>query len=452
MSNLHAHLVSKALIAISRGHLEFIGFSYPPFPFLLTAVHPTTLTPSLWAALASGVLLWTLWEQLSDIEVPVILRAALVLVFVAPAPTAFLLTQSLNGAFSLMFYALAWRSFLRFIKERLTWAGFNGGLWLGIAFFFNVYALFWGILYAASTFLLYRLYHTAKQREERQTVWAMGFILIFPPLLTFSAWSYLSWIFTGSPLQFLKDPSGPIYAFFRPNAASTYTLWQAAKLTAVDLFRLPVVWVAGILCALDSWIWGAVYALIIVGITLMRSWGFVYPEALAQGTFMIMVLMALPTRLTRPRRILLALAVVLQAILVVLMPSRTPEVRAWQNALTADHPAVQDQLEEAIAQQLAKAPRHSILADDRNAYRFIARGHTAEPYLLPMDATYTTAVVNPQEYVSYVLVAEKQTPGEPLGTRYAYQAPPGFVLSATWPGWRLYRRKDAPPLLSLSAP
>ncbi len=450
LSNLHAHLVSKALVATNRGRLEFIGFTYPPMPFLLTAFYPRPFTPSLWAALAGGILLWTLWEHLSEIGLPVLLRVLLILPFIVSAPMAFLLTESLNGAFSLMFYALAWRSFLQFMKERLTSAGFNGGLWLGTAFFFNVYALFWGLLYALSTFLLYRLYHP-HQQKERRTMWAMGFILLFPPLLTFGAWSYLSWIFTGVPLHFLTDPNGPVYAFLQPGVATTHTLWQAVRLTASDLSHLPLVLAAGLLCVLDSWIWAAVYGLLITGIVVLRSWGLVYPETLAQGSFLIMVLMALPSRLNRPKRLFLASAAVLQILLMVRLPARAPEVQAWRTALRATRPALQDEFELAVASQLAQAPSRSILADDRNAYRFIARGHTADPYLLPMDATYLSAVVNPANFVDYVLVAEKPDAGESLAGRYAYQAPPGFVLSATWPGWRLYRRKDVPPLLTLQS-
>ncbi|MFN3929510.1 MAG: hypothetical protein ACK4OK_07745, partial [Thermoflexus sp.] len=116
------------------------------------------------------------------------------------------------------------------------------------------------------------------------------------------------------------------------------------------------------------------------------------------------------------------------------------EPARWWNALNAG-PLPEDQIEQRMARYLARLPCGSILADDREAFRLIARAGTACPFVLPPDPIFEMAVVAPERFVSYVLVAEHPTRLlGPLEARYRDRPPKGFVAELSWPGWRLYRR------------
>lgn len=77
LSNHHAHLIEKALIAVDRGRLELIGFVYPPLPFLLLLPWPTAMLASALAALAAGTTAWILWRRLAHVPMPLAVKALL---------------------------------------------------------------------------------------------------------------------------------------------------------------------------------------------------------------------------------------------------------------------------------------------------------------------------------------------------------------------------------------
>ncbi|WP_152917997.1 hypothetical protein [Ardenticatena maritima] len=448
ISDTHAVFTAKVLLALDRGRLEFVGFTYPPLPFLLTMLAPSPLTPSIWSALAAGATAWLLWQHLWQTRFSTGILVLLLVAMAITSSSAYVATQSLDEMSTLFFFLLAWRFFLGFTHRRETWGGFAAGLVLGLAFFFHAYAVLFGVLYALATPFFRVLPPDIPPRKRWQALLTSSVIVAFPSLLAFGTWTYINWLFTGDALRFLAEPASPVYAFLHPAATPVYGLVAAVRTVVSDLLHLPLVIAIGVIVAYHTP--DRLFAFLIAPliILLVRAMGLAYPPTFAAGTLSVMALAALPRRASPRWRMLLVPAALLHIAIGLFAPPAQSITREWGLFLLQGTPREADLREQAIAERLRLAPPGSILADDHTAYRLIARAGTARPFLLPVDGDFTAAVQAPRRFVRYVLVAEQPVPGEALAPRYATQAPPGFVLEAAWPGWRLYRRLDTPPLLT----
>lgn len=448
ISDTHAMFVAKVLLALDRGRLEFVGFAYPPLPFLLTLLYPSPLTPSLWSALAAGATAWLLWQHLWQNRLSTPVNVLLLVAMAITSSSAYIATQSLDEMSTLLFFLLAWRFFLRFTRRRETWAGFAAGLVLGIAFFFHAYAVLFGVLYALAAPFFRIIPPDVPPRKRWQALLTSSIIVGFPSLLALVTWMYINWLFTGNGLRFLAEPASPVYAFLHPAATPVYGLVAGLRSVVNDLLHLPLVLAIGVVVARYTPERFFAYFTAPLVILLVRAMGLAYPPTFAAGTLSVMALAALPRRTSARWYVLLVPAAILHILIGLFTPPAQAITSEWGLFLLQGTPRQSDLREQAIAERLRLAPARSILADDHTAYRFIARAGTARPFLLPADGDFTLAVQAPRRFVRYVLVAEQPVPGDALAPRYAFQAPPGFTLEASWPGWRFYRRIDVPLLLT----
>ncbi|WP_322800679.1 hypothetical protein [Thermoflexus sp.] len=434
LSHEHAHLIEKALLVRDRGRLEWIGFAYPPLPVLMLLPWPTPLAAVLQASLSGGLLAWSIGRRLQVLSFPPWIRAGLLLSFVGMPTILFLATQRFGTTLALVLFLWAWQAYLAFTRQGRTDAGFLAGLIIGFAFYASFYAPVFALAFTLAAPLF------ARTRDPYHTL-AILIVLVFPTVMTAGAWIYLSWLFTNQPLAFLYDPGSSLLIAFRPDEAFIAPGAIAREL-AQRLLNVPLYIGVGVLIAclqprrLPAYL---IPPLMMVGVW---SLGGVFPRELSVTMGALFALSGIPAR-TPPRWGILLMALALLQLGTDGLFGHYGERARWWTALWEGKPSAADAVEEEIAGRLAHMPCGSVLADDRQAYRLIARAGTACPFVLPPDPIFQPAVSRPQRFVRWLLVAESpQGPLGPLEARYRLQAPPGFVPEASWPGWRLYRRRE----------
>ncbi len=447
IGDINARILAEALILIQHKPFDTIGFVYPNLLVLLAALAPSPLGLSVMGALAGGVTVWMIWRHLYRGTLSTLSRVLFTITFLFTIPILYLFTQSLPDALALMLFAFAWRAFLRFFLGRITWAGFASGLILGLTLFFNLNAIVWGVAFSAGVFGLIQFSHRLPQSKHPGASYGMAMIIAFPVLYIFFSWLYLSWIRFGDIWAFLGNSILPVQGYLKAPGEPVFTMKEAAFITLGEMFYQPLVLAIFSVLIASNALWLAALAIAFSSITLFRGLGLVlYTEPLAIAVFAILALMAIPPRLSRPWRFFLTAAAMVQLVLTPTFTIPSADVQAWHTAILTLTPRPQDILEEQVARAMARAHPASILADHRTIYRYIARAGTSRPFLLPEDANFKEAMVYPPAFVSYILIAENPPPQDAISASYLRTPPRGFVLSAHWPGWRLYRRIDAPDL------
>ena len=451
VSNIHAQTIMKVLLSLEQGKLELIGFAYPPLPSLVALIYPKPITLMVAASLASGALMWVLWDHLRETRLSLFSRSMLLLGLGIVPSGAFLMTQSFNESASLLLFLLSWRSFVQFTRDNKTDQGFFAGLILGLAFYFSVYALLYAVMYALLAPFFYE-WADDLPKEKRLPAAVTGMLVIsFPTMIGFLSWTYLNWLFTGDLWYFLNDPIAPIYTYLQSEPVYR-SGWQAAfEQTYFDLVRSPIYLLVGLITIYHARRHFPIYILPVVLITTVRATGFTYPEAFALSSYLVLGLMAIPRNTSRSWEPILILGVLLHIFVGYLGMEITPEIQRWQAMIKSGTSLESDQWEISIGQRLAFAPQGSILADDHSAYRLIMHAGTTRPFLLPYDAEWELALNDPPEDIQYILVATEEAGfRDRLAERSLFGVPPGFVVEAKWPGWTIYRRNTADPLLTNS--
>lgn len=447
VSNSHATTTAKALLAIDRGRLEFLGFTYPPLPFLLALPKPTPLLLAFEGALFGGATVVALWHALDHGEVPRWMRGAVVLAAVGSPAYVFLATQQVGDVAAMLLVLWAWAGFQRFIFEDRTTTGFAAGLLLGTAFYFSFTAMVYAVLIAALT-PAYLSMRRAREDRGAETL-ARAWAVLFPTLVALGSWTYLNWLFRGDALGFLNDPAIPFRALEAVDPGAERGIWAVLRMTAGDLAMTPMYGAVAVIVARAhrrALIPYLAPAALIAGLHMA---GLTYSEAFAVSALGLVAVVALRwVPLSRAGAALLLVAAAGQVVVGLTVPLQTPEIRLWQDLASSGERRPLDVLEAQIADQLRHAPARSILTDDRSAYRLVSRVGSARPFLLPADADFTIGLSAPRERVRYVLVSLGGVAvGDEVARRYVHTAPAGFELDTTWHGWRLYRRTDAPRLL-----
>ncbi len=449
LSNQHAHLITKALQALQHGRLEIIGFTYPPLPFLLTAIYPKAITPAVIAALAGGATAWLLLYHLSEVPFPAIGKIILVFSLAIMPASLFIATQSLGDMVTLLLFLIAWNQFIRFTRAGETWSGFVAGLVLGLAFFFNPYALIYGLIYAFASPLFYRWENKPHLQRNWQDDLTLVVVIAFPTLLAFFSWSYLNWIFSGDPWRFLNDPASPLFTYMNPEVTPVYSIQAALWSSLNDIARLPLYPLIGIIVLTISKRRFLAYLTPFMVSTFVRSFGLAYPQPFALTIYSVVAIAGIPRRAPRIWGWILIPVALINLLIAFSTMQQSSELRSWENLLIDQKPESSDEYELKVAQIFAKAPRRSILTDDRSSYRIIARAETAEPFLLPADSEFILALSAPQRYVKYILVPTSEVwGGDQVAARFGNGAPADFVLEAAWPGWKLYRKEGVQPLIN----
>ena len=120
------------------------------------------------------------------------------------------------------------------------------------------------------------------------------------------------------------------------------------------------------------------------------------------------------------------------------------EFRQWIAAVSRGEVPARQSLEQQLARRLAPLPEASVLVDDREAYRVLARAPDARPFLVPADSRFDAAVSAPRRFVHYLLLGPAAAP-DSMPARYRDRPPAGFALAFSRGGYRLYVRRDPPP-------
>lgn len=446
MSNTHATTTAKALLAIDRGRLEFLGYTYPPLPFLLSLPRPSTLLLAIEGALFGGATIVALWHALDHSTVPKSMRAVVVFAAVATPAYVFLATQEMGDAAAMLLVLWAWSLFQRFVFEDRTPTGFAAGLMLGAAFYFSFVALVYALLIAALTPAYVAM---RDHRQDGSEMLARAWAILFPCLVAFGSWTYLNWLFAGDAFGFLHSPSIPFRSLESVDPAAERAVWSVLRMTLGDIAMAPMYVAVAVLVARERRRALIPYLAPVILIAVLHIAGLTYSESFAVSTLAlvsVVVLRWVPVR--RLGAALLLAAAAAQVAVGFVVPLQTPEIALWRRLTFSSERRPQDILEANVAARLRRAPPRSILADDRSAYRLISRTGSAGPFLLPADATFGIALGAPKARVKYVLVSlGGLAAGDEITRRYANVAPQGFVLDARWRGWLFYRRTDAPRLL-----
>lgn len=426
LSDQHAHVVAKALLAADRGRLEFIGFLYPPVPFLLALPWPSPEVVVFWCGLAAGATAWLVAYELRRRGLgPATVLALVVATFASPA-VLHLVTSSLTEPLASLAVLLAWLHYLNFVRFRHTWSGFVSGLILGAAFFVHFHTL----LYALALALLVPLFarESLNPWEGAARLW----VVVFPALWGVVTWSYLSWVFQGDPFSFVRSAEAVVLGWAPVGGAWDARLGEALRLAAVELVQVPLA-VAVALLVLRAAPRQALPFLALLAVpAVARTLGLRFPSELAVFTYALIAVMAVPSSLPRASQRCLAVLAALQV-----AASAAGSTWPWERF----GPAASQ--EAAFARQLAAYPVRSILADDRSAYRLVARARTARPFLLPPDPEFAAAVEHPEGRVQFVLVTAQPAPGDQVSPRFLARFA-GSLPVATWGPRRLYAARGGP--------
>ncbi|MFN3337633.1 MAG: hypothetical protein ACK42I_09055, partial [Thermomicrobium sp.] len=285
--------------------------------------------------------------------------------------------------------------------------------------------------------------------SERWATLSQMLVMVFPALWTAASWTYINWVFTGNPFTYLAEPATAVIDPIRWGTPLAERVGWLRDF-ALELLAQPLLIAV---LALNMWRHPRRVAPLVVLASfpsLLRLVGLSYSLPLALGTYTVIALLALPERIPRWIGPLLVIVAILQGISGAALVLREGEVSQWERVLTTEQARTSDLEEQALAVALRQAPPRSILADDRGAYRLIARTESARPFLLPADEDFTVALVRPAERVHYVLVSRSAPAGDLVSARFRQEPPPGFVVDGSRAGWIIYRRIDAPSLLAAS--
>jgi hypothetical protein len=445
LSEPHARVLAKALAAADRGRLEVLGFVYPPLPFLLTSVWPSALTLVVLAGVTTGATAWILWYDLRRSRLPLVVRAILLITVLLVPSMLFLATQCFPEMLALHLFLVAWHYHLNFVRSGHTWSGFLAGLVLGLAFFASFYAVIFALAFALSSPIYSRL-AKAKTELSLQADVARMLVIFFPAIWSLLSWCYLNWVFTGDPFSFLRHPVPTVSI---PNASGTVAdvVQQALRQTGAELLHQPLFLAVAALNISRSPLRVVPFLSVPLMLTCIRLVGFTVGELFVLGLYGLTALSSVPRQVPLRWGVLLVAFAVLQFSMAA-VPQRHV-VAEWPPMVRLGGVLIDQVAERELGHQLARAGSRAILADDHRAYRVIAHTGSARPFLLPVDAEFSSALAEPHRHVAYVLVAAGPAdPFDRVSTRFADRPPAGFVLDGRWDGWVLYRRSDVPSLVS----
>jgi hypothetical protein len=410
--------LAQALITLSQGAPERIIQQYPPLPALVATALPSPYSLLLIGALGGGAVLRLLWEELRQTgQHPLVCLALVLSLMISPA-FSFLATQSPGEIVTLLLFIIAWRNFLRFMREGTTYNGFMAGLMLGLGFYASIYSLFYALIFALATPVFLR---TNRQRLP-MTITAVA-VVAFPTLMAFVTWGYLNWIFTGRPFGFWDNVTTPVMLHFG----------EALGLTLREMLQLPLYPLVGLMIGVYAPKRLPVYLAPLLLIALARTIGLAYSEAFAISMYSVIALISLP-RCALP---LWGVGLVFVAIAQLTLPSYTPEIQSWRSVLLSGEIQSPTALQQELAAKFGALPPRRILADSRTVEPFIALAGTAQPFVLPGDSTFQLALSNPKDRVDYLVIA----PHDALASHYGDRLPDGFVPTLQLDGWTLYERE-----------
>lgn len=409
LSDTAAFLLEKIYLVMATGRLESIGFVYPPLPFLLLLPGHSPEWLELISVVTAGLLVTLLLRELMRTDLN---RWLVVLIggsiFFNPE-FMHLATQDMPDMLGFLFLFLAFVNYEKYVDDRLIVFAFQAGLWLSAAFLATPSAL-----YFLPAFVLLLPFYSVGY-SWRGVLSAAG-VLAFPTVAAIFIWAYLSWLFTGQ------------VAFAYPE------LYFHKAFFSDWLWAVPIYWGTALVLVFRSPLRLLVHLVPLIMIVFSPSLGLASDAALA-ALFTLFAISGMPRRIPAWGNAVLLVAVCLQLLTAV------PNMRNLQDKDLKESP----RLDLAVARALARAPAGSVLTDDRQTYKLVALAGTARPFLLPAESRYAIAELQPARFCSYVLVGDMPATGL---FEFVHHAPRDMVLEARFGNYLLYRRRNAPPLLS----
>ncbi len=444
IGDTRARLVTQALVVRRVGIGDNFPELFPPLPFLTASIAPNVLVLGVLSALATGGIVWGIWQYLIPVPIPMRTRWLLLIAFIMTPSVLTLSVTSYGEMMALCLHVLSWLSFQAFMREGQTWNAFLAGLILGVAFYFNAIAVLFLFLFVAALVNYLRL-HPDPDHHDTGRMWAAIMVLVFPIVAAMFIWLFLYWVYAGN-------------VFAMRNSFATVALNErlltAIPQTVGEFVSLPVLIAVAFVTSLRNPRALVVVLMPVIAVLIARLLGFDFPAAFAQGLYLVTGLVSISRAIPSHRVPVLTIAAVAQ--IIISGAFLWFELQAEPNIYQLLTPEANQHPENAILFWLEDAPSGSVLADDEAAYRFIALNGSARPFIVPDDALYPLAAYDPRSYVSFILMAAptEAVPTDAVGAyvwqqddvavRYSDGVPAGFVLVEAIDGWNLYQNQARP--------
>jgi hypothetical protein len=463
LSTDHARLVTQALALNRDPALTTIDYGQPPLLTLLLAVWPNPVAVQYASALIGGAVAYVLWAQLRTSQIPVWLRALLVLSFCATPSVLLVAGMHASDMLALLLLLVAWRSYIKFVHHSITWHGFIAGLLLGLAFFSSFLTLLFVIPFAlgAPSYLRNTKADDAgatsieKHKKSRRHAILAGVIVIaFPGLCALMSWMYLAWLGTGDFFHLINTFGTAGFAdHARPDA------WSLLRMTGEDLVRQPLYVFVAFLMAQRGARQLIAHLFPLALVTVPRALGWHYDEGFVAACYIGFAVLGLavmtaerpntPARnIGRFLKFSLAVAAVAQ-LAVAVLPLTTSEPQTWRTTLIgSDNSAIQlAEEQEAFAELLKNQPQGVVLTD-YSASQIISRAGTTYPFLLPASDQFVPAIWNPSHVVDHILLPNTPNALDGTGLEDVRRngVIPDFHADGSLAGWTLYTRDGLPDL------
>ncbi|MFD1720615.1 hypothetical protein [Amnibacterium endophyticum] len=197
----NALLLTRSLaLPWDRFDPAWVGSLYPPITTVIAAAAPGgSLGLSVVGALAAGVLLHMLLEQMHRRGFSATSMAVLVLALAANPLYGYAATQSLQVFLGLGLFGLGFADLVRFTDERDTQSGFIAGITLMLAALSDAS----GIVYVLAAALAAPLLSMRSGYRVGRT-FANTLVVLFPTMCAFGGVMLLEWIFAGDPLRVVR--------------------------------------------------------------------------------------------------------------------------------------------------------------------------------------------------------------------------------------------------------
>jgi hypothetical protein len=454
VSTEHSHAVLDALLIRASGHLEQLGQNAPPLVAVFAYAFPYLVALRVLAALAAGFATWVVWRQLTDVRLSAPLRALLLAGFATSPAVLFLSDASASEMITLLLLLVAWRLYLRFVTEGITWSGFAAGLVLALAFFCDFMSILYVIPFAlAAPTALFRGVRVHPDDRFRAAV--TGFLVIaLPAIFALLAWCYVTWIIQGTPFGFTGTSTIEESAFLFTGTQRAFEAFVG------DMLRVPLYPFVAVLLLTRTRRTLIAYLFPLVLTTLLRLGGYAGNEAFTLATYhgfaligVVAIVRRWPQRMRSTFRAraartsvagILALAGIVQVGINLEYSLRSEEPRAWRTAVLDGTAEPGEIISDRVGDVLSTLERDSVLADD-NAYKLIARHRTVTPYVMPVDARFELARSAPAEWVDHILVNTSPSAYDQLSQHFGGSVQ-NFYTDYEWSGWRLLTRVGAVPL------
>ncbi|CUT03001.1 hypothetical protein [Candidatus Kryptobacter tengchongensis] len=239
-------LIEKSLLALKGNppRLENIGLVYPPVPFFVLFpfvlfnpfVAPIFASSFFMSLLTAFVVYRILKKNLSFIFIVFLLLILFlnpVILYVASSGSS----SYLYLTFLSLFYIFIFEYYERNVSFYLAIAGVFIGFLVFVRYEIVFMLIFWILVNAVLAIettleesVSYKNFFELLGRlpAYRQTfirkMFAIYLMIFIPPIIGFSSWCYLNWLFTSNPFHFINSP----YSYFR--TLSTYVLYNPTLL------------------------------------------------------------------------------------------------------------------------------------------------------------------------------------------------------------------------------